>query len=90
MYIVLLRKRMSQWFGKGPLRGPGSKGSKGSACLWQVGSEGGGGGFAARVDGAAGPDGPGRQGFCPGPADASRTGSGLPPSGGMKYCGGPA
>ena len=28
----------------------------------------------ARVDGAAGPDGPGRQGFCPGPADASRTG----------------
>ena len=39
----------------------------------------------ARVDGAAGPDGPGRQGFCPGPADASRTGSGLPPSGGMKH-----
>ena len=35
----------------------------------------------ARVDGAAGPDGPGLPGFCPGPADASRTGSGLPPSG---------
>ena len=47
MYIVLLRKGMSQWFGKGPLRGPGSEGSKGSACLWQAGSEGGGGGFAA-------------------------------------------
>ena len=30
VYIVLLRKGMSQWFGKGPLRGPGSKGSKGS------------------------------------------------------------
>ena len=28
VYIVLLRKGMSQWFGKGPLRGPGSKGSK--------------------------------------------------------------
>ena len=47
VYIVLLRKRMSQWFGMGPLRGPGSEGSKGSACLWQAGSEGGGGGFAA-------------------------------------------
>ena len=39
----------------------------------------------ARVEAAAGPDGPGRQGFCPGSADASRTGSGLPPSGGMKH-----
>ena len=28
----------------------------------------------ARVDGAAGPDGPGLPGFCPGSADASRTG----------------
>ena len=27
---------------RGPLRGPGSKGSEGSACLWQAGSEGGG------------------------------------------------
>ena len=26
----------------GPLRGPGSEGSEGSACLWQAGSEGGG------------------------------------------------
>ena len=26
----------------GPLCGPGSKGSEGSACLWQAGSEGGG------------------------------------------------
>ena len=42
VYIVLLKKGMSQWFGKGPLRGPGSKGSEGSE-----GSEGGGGGFAA-------------------------------------------
>ena len=24
----------------GPLRGPGSKGSEGSACLWQAGSKG--------------------------------------------------
>ena len=47
VYIVLLRKGMSQWFGMGPLCGPGSEGSKGSACLWQAGSEGGGGGFAA-------------------------------------------
>ena len=29
VYIVLLRKGVSQWFGKGPLRGPGSEGSKG-------------------------------------------------------------
>ena len=29
------------------LRREGSEGSKGSACLWQAGSEGGGGGFAA-------------------------------------------
>ena len=42
VYIVLLRKGMSQWFGMGPLCGPGSEGSKGSACLWQAGSEGGG------------------------------------------------
>ena len=27
---------------RGPLRGPGSKGSEGSACLWQAGSKGGG------------------------------------------------
>ena len=27
---------------RGPLRGPGSEGSEGSACLWQAGSEGGG------------------------------------------------
>ena len=27
---------------KGPLCGPGSKGSEGSACLWQAGSKGGG------------------------------------------------
>ena len=26
----------------GPLCGPGSKGSEGSACLWQAGSKGGG------------------------------------------------
>ena len=26
----------------GPLRGPGSEGSEGSACLWQAGSKGGG------------------------------------------------
>ena len=31
----------------GPQSGPGSEGSEGSACLWQAGSEGGGGGFAA-------------------------------------------
>ena len=36
-----------------------------------------------RVEPAAGPFGPGRQRFCPGPTDASRTGSGLPPSGGI-------
>ena len=30
VYIVLLRKGMSQWFGMGPLCGPGSKGSEGS------------------------------------------------------------
>ena len=47
VYIVLLRKGMSQWFGMGPLCGPGSEGSKGSACLWQAGSECGGGGSAA-------------------------------------------
>ena len=29
VYIVLLRKGMSQWFGMGPLCGPGSEGSKG-------------------------------------------------------------
>ena len=28
----------------GPLCGPGSEGSEGSACLWQAGSKGGGGG----------------------------------------------
>ena len=28
----------------------------------------------ARVEAAAGPDGPGRQGFCPGPADALQAG----------------
>ena len=28
VYIVLLKKGVSQWFGMGPLRGPGSKGSK--------------------------------------------------------------
>ena len=47
VYIVLLKKGMSQWFGLGPLCGPGSEGSEGSACLWQAGSEGCGGGFAA-------------------------------------------
>ena len=30
VYIVFLRKGMSQWFGKGPLCGPGSEGSEGS------------------------------------------------------------
>ena len=49
VYIVLLRKGMSQWFEMGPLRGPGSEGSEGS--------EGGGGGFAAdyKKGGAAPP-----------------------------------
>ena len=31
----------------GPLRGPGSEGSEGSACLWQAGSKGGGGALRA-------------------------------------------
>ena len=29
VYIVLLKKGVSQWFGMGPLCGPGSEGSKG-------------------------------------------------------------
>jgi len=32
---------------QGPQSGPGSEGSKGSACLWQAGSEGDGGACGA-------------------------------------------
>ena len=53
VYIVLLRKGMSQWFGMGPLCGPGSKGSEGSK-----GSKGSKGGIRVLKM-----DGPSAQGF---------------------------